>query len=287
MRRRILSAALSCAILFSLGGGFAGATDPGPSQLASWAQACAAVGEGELSFSNGTPTQCTSLPDRMLTWTDFTGNFNSSGCPSGNPMPIWSQMLACAITSTTVQQLTDPWLISGTTYWPITGSGTFVADSSELSGEPVGAQSFQSPAGSAGTTSIIQQILPTTIASTTPLVVRAYLSRQSVTVGGNSDGCTGGSVGNATGTAEVEIVNSSGAVINTPIEATAAGFQLYASATTFVGATGSYYVKVILTTTQASGVVAISDPLPSPHCVTNSVSSLATASAIDVTIGNS
>jgi hypothetical protein len=280
MSRQIVCALLAFALVFAAGVRPARATDPAPASLTSWAQACAAISENELTFLSGTPSQCTSSPGLEMTWSDFVGNFQSSGCGSGNPLPTWSQILACAVNGTTVSATTDPWFINGSTYWTVSGGGAFAADSSGLSGEPGGAQAFTSPSGSAGTALAKQQITPITLTVGTTLVARAYLKVASVTSGTTSNGCTQVS---ATGTATVEILNSSGGVLRA-WSTGMSGFTQVATPIITVSSSGTYYVAVSLTTALVTGGTRWN--IPEAECIPEP-DAYATASAIGVTAANS
>jgi hypothetical protein len=83
--------------------------DPGANQLVSWSALCTGITEGSLTAVSGTPSQCSSTPNRIVTWANVTAAINSSGCATGNPLPTWSQILNCrtsAVATAETQSIT-------------------------------------------------------------------------------------------------------------------------------------------------------------------------------------
>lgn len=92
----ILRAAIALVALVALLPGAVNAS-PGTNQLVSWSALCSEVTAGRFVWKSGTPAQCSSLPNRITSWADFTGAVNSSGCPAGNPLPTYQGLINCRV----------------------------------------------------------------------------------------------------------------------------------------------------------------------------------------------
>lgn len=90
--------------------------DPGANQLVSWSALCNAVTAGTLHWSGSTPANCSSTPNRIITWPQFTSNVThtGTGCGSGNPLPTWGALLTCRGAGTTVTS--QAWSATGSLY---------------------------------------------------------------------------------------------------------------------------------------------------------------------------
>lgn len=93
MIRRIAIAVLAIIVLLPSAADAA----PGANQLVPWSGLCSEVTAGRFVWKAGTPAQCSSLPNRITSWADFTGAVNSSGCAAGNPLPTYQLMINCRV----------------------------------------------------------------------------------------------------------------------------------------------------------------------------------------------
>lgn len=147
MKVRAFFLALLCA--FSVVG--SAQADPGANQLTSWGSLCAKAGTSGTTFiwKTSAPASCTSTPNRIITWSDFTTNVNSSGCASGNPLPTWSALLGCK-TGASATLTSQAWNGTGALY---TTDGT-----SCFNGGGSTTLSFTTPAATKAPTSSATQI---------------------------------------------------------------------------------------------------------------------------------
>ena len=211
------------------------------------------VAAGNFAWS-GTPLAGLTL---IVTESVFAANIANNGSCVGpaNRVMVYSDMRACRSVANPVSNTTDGWLTAGSTNWPtFSGTPTFVADSSRLGGEPSNAQALQMAAATTGTAQIEQDLnAGATLNAGTKIVVQTYAYASSDSRGGDFNGCTGGSVGTATGAASLSIYNVTTATTvatgNAVVGTTLVGTNVSASYT--VPSSGDVYA-VVASVTQNS-----------------------------------
>lgn len=264
--------------------------DPAGNQVPKWADISTAIAAGEL-VQVGTCLNTLEIPTRSAAIACFQNNgacATHSGGIAADSTLTWADIVGCRVVTSTVSATTDPWLINGATSWPVTttsGTPSFIADASGLSGEPGSAQAFTGGTGSAaGSGSIQQQILPSTINAGTVLVARAQMRETTQTTIASASGCPDGTSATATGSATLEIVNSSG-VIQVQQPGSVGPFNLVATGPVTVPVSGAYFVKIVATNQTATGSFQVQDI----HgvCQTHTATAFGGGYATDISISNS
>ena len=212
------------------------------------------VAAGNFAWS-GTPLTGSTL---IVTESVFVANIANNGSCVGpaNRVMVYADMVACRSVTNPISNTTDGWLTLGSTDWPtVSGTPTFVADSSGLGGEPANAQKVEM--GAAGTGIIGQDINGgATINTGTTIKVQMYAYASTQTVGGAVSPCTGGTVATATGAAEIEIYNVTTSTIEASgtaaVGTTLVGTNVSATYTTTVSG-DVYAVRVSVTENTAAG----------------------------------
>ena len=258
---------------------------PVGNQLPSWNSICLGIADGTFLAKSGTPTQCSSLPNRIVSWADVAGAVNTSGCPTGNPLPTWQGVINCRIVSSTINPTIDPFLINGNTNWVnATGPPVYTAlPTSSIPGQPAGAQYISST----GSSSIQQQIFGSTapLVIGTPIVVRAYLRRASSSFTDNGTTlCPGtGFTTTVTSIAQVQIVAADTTVMVTTLGAINGSYSQISASTSTTSSQGYYVLVRVSNLSQTVNKAIEVGPIASRSCSTGTQTITATAGATGIT----
>lgn len=234
-------------IMMAVGFGIALAFTTTGSQVLTGANIISSVNDGSLvrtatacNFNNpsgGYPT--THLTSRQTFVACIVNNGSCTG--PDTRMMTWSDALACRTITSSINAITDTWMVNSSTSWSVFSSANFGANgASAITGAPSNAQAVS------GTGFIQQQLSPSSIASGTAIVIRAYVK---ITENSYYDGdstCGTGATTIADGSATIQIVRANGTVLATTTGSVAGYTQLSVSATT--PATDGYYARLNVTT---------------------------------------